>query len=135
MITYTFDTNIFSYYIKGDEKIKDRLIKVLSDGNQFIINPITYYEITRGLLAIDSRKKLQKFNDLCQVFGTLELSNKVLDIAAQNYALLRKKGQLIEDADLFIAATCLVHDLVLITNNTKHFARIKGLKIENWTDR
>ncbi len=135
MITYTLDTNILSYYIRGDETIKDRLIKVLSEGNQFIINPITYYEITRGLLAIDSRKKLQKFNDLCQVFGTLELSNKVLDIAAQNYALLRKKGQLIEDADLFIAATCLVHDLVLITNNTKHFARIEGLKIENWIDR
>lgn len=129
---YTFDTNILSYYIRGNEEIKNRLNKELSEGNQFIINPITYYEISRGLLAISSPVKSQKFKELCQVFGILELSNRVLDIAAQNYAILRKKGELIEDADLFIAATCLVNDLVLITNNRRHFSRIDGLKIESW---
>lgn len=46
--------------------------------------------------------------------------------------LKRKKGELIEDADLLIAATCIVNDLVLITNNRKHFSRIEGLDIENW---
>ena len=135
MITkYTLDTNILSYYIRGNERIKDRLNREISEGNWFIMNPITYYEITRGLLAIESQKKLKKFKELCQIFGILELSNKVLDIAAQNYAILRKRGELIEDADLFIAATCLVNDLVLVTNNQKHFSRIDGLKIENWLD-
>jgi len=131
---YTFDTNILSYYIRGNEEIKNRLNKELSEGNQFIINPITYYEINRGLLAINSPMKSQKFKELCQVFGILELSKRVLDIAAQNYAILRKKGELIEDADLFIAATCLVNDLVLITNNRRHFSRIDGLKIESWVE-
>jgi len=131
---YTFDTNILSYYIRGNEEIKNRLNKELSEGNQFIINPITYYEISRGLLAIDSPMKSQKFKELCQVFGILELSKRILDIAAQNYAVLRKKGELIEDADLFIAATCLVNDLVLITNNRRHFSRIDGLKIESWVE-
>ena len=42
------------------------------------------------------------------------------------------KGELIEDADLIISATCIVNDLVLITNNRKHFSRIEGLDIENW---
>lgn len=131
---YTFDTNILSYYIRGNEEIKNRLNKELSEGNQFIINPVTYYEISRGLLAIDSPMKSQKFKELCQVFGILELSKWILDIAAQNYAVLRKKGELIEDADLFIAATCLVNDLVLITNNRRHFSRIDGLKIESWVE-
>jgi tRNA(fMet)-specific endonuclease VapC len=131
---YTFDTNILSYYIRGNEEIKNRLNKELSEGNHFIINPITYYEISRGLLAINSPMKSQKFKELCQVFGILELSKRVLDIAAQNYAILRKKGELIEDADLFIAATCLVNDLVLITNNRRHFSRIDGLKIESWVE-
>ena len=134
MKQYTFDTNILSYYLKGNEGIRDRLNKELLEGNQFIINPITYYEISRGLLAIDSREKLQKFKDLCQIFGVLELSNSVLEIAAQNYAILKKRGELIEDADLFIAATCIVNDLLLITNNKKHFSRIHGLKIENWLE-
>lgn len=89
MKQYTFDTNILSYYLKGNEGIRDRLNKELLEGNQFIINPITYYEISRGL---------------------------------------------IEDADLFIAAVCIVNDLQLITNNKKHFSRIHGLKTENWLE-
>jgi tRNA(fMet)-specific endonuclease VapC len=134
MTIYTFDTNILSYYIKGNDPIANRLKKELSEGNQFTINPIAYYEINRGLLAINSQKKLQKFRDLCQVFGVIELSKDVLDIAAKNYVILRKKGQLIEDADLFIAATCIVNDLILVTNNEKHFLLIDGLKIENWIE-
>jgi tRNA(fMet)-specific endonuclease VapC len=134
MKRYTFDTNILSYYLKGNEVIKNRLSKELLEGNLFIMNPITYYEISRGLLAIESGEKLQKFKDLCQVFGVLELSNRALDIAAQNYAILKKSGELIEDADLFIAATCIVNDLLLITNNEKHFSRIHGLKTENWVE-
>ena len=130
----TFDTNIFSYYLRGDEGIKERLKKELIAGNEFIINPITYYEINRGLLAINSKAKLKKFKDLCKVFGVLELSKEVLDKAAQIYAALRKKGELIEDADLIISATCIVNDLVLITNNRKHFSRIEGLDIENWLE-
>ena len=38
----------------------------------------------------------------------------------------------IEDMDLFIAATALYNDLTLVTNNTKHFENIPGLKLENW---
>lgn len=104
---YTFDTNILSYYMRGNTSIANRLNKELSKGNRFIMNPITYYEVIRGLLAVDSKRKLKKFRKLCQMFGVLELSNEVLDIAAKNYAVLKKKGQLIEDADLFIAAVCL----------------------------
>lgn len=131
---YTFDTNILSYYMRGNTSIANRLNKELSKGNRFIMNPITYYEVIRGLLAVDSKRELKKFRKLCQMFGVLELSNEVLDIAAKNYAVLKKKGQLIEDADLFIAAACLVNEMVLITNNEKHFSLIEGLKIENWIE-
>ncbi len=129
---FTFDTNIFSYYIKGNDKIKNLLEAEILSKNEFIINPITYYEIKRGLIVNDSMKKLVKFNELCNIFGILELSNNVLDDAAYIYADLRKKGKIIEDADILIAATCRVNNLVLITNNTKHFANIKNLEIKNW---
>ena len=47
-------------------------------------------------------------------------------------ATLEKAGTIIDDADLFIAACAKVHGLTLVTNNIKHFKRIKGLKLENW---
>ena len=42
---------------------------------------------------------------------------------------LRRQGNLIPDFDLLIAATALEHDLILMTRNTRHFARIAGLRL------
>jgi predicted nucleic acid-binding protein len=45
---------------------------------------------------------------------------------------LRKKGNLVEDADILIAATAMTNDLEVVTDNTRHFDRIDGLEISNW---
>ncbi|HZQ07376.1 MAG TPA: type II toxin-antitoxin system VapC family toxin [Anaerolineae bacterium] len=45
---------------------------------------------------------------------------------------LRRSGQLIPDFDLLIAASALVYNLTLITNNTAHFGRIPNLPLANW---
>ncbi len=42
---------------------------------------------------------------------------------------LRQAGQLIGDPDILIAATALQHELILLTHNRKHFARIPGLNL------
>ena len=52
--------------------------------------------------------------------------------AAQIYASLSQQGNLIDDADIFIAAFCLVNDCTLVTNNTRHFKHIIGLNFVNW---
>jgi len=56
--------------------------------------------------------------------------------ASQEYgkirADLKKRGQLIGPMDLLIAAHAVYHGLVLVTNNTEEFSRVKKLKIENW---
>lgn len=45
---------------------------------------------------------------------------------------LESKGIKIGDMDMFIAATALEEDLILVTGNTKHFLRVPGLNVENW---
>lgn len=52
--------------------------------------------------------------------------------AADLGARLRLAGKTIDWADLFIAATALVHDLIVVTRNVRHFDRIDDLQIENW---
>lgn len=47
-------------------------------------------------------------------------------------AKLRTEGKMLDDFDILIAATAIVNDCVLVTNNIKHFERIDGLTIENW---
>jgi len=45
---------------------------------------------------------------------------------------LEKQGEPLDDLDLQIASVALVYDLPLATNNTKHFKRVRDLRIENW---
>lgn len=47
-------------------------------------------------------------------------------------AMLRKKNQLLDSMDLANAAMALSYDLTLVTHNTQHFARIPGLRLEDW---
>ena len=52
--------------------------------------------------------------------------------ATDIYAGLYKHGELISDADILIAATAVVHGLILITGNVGHFQRIPGLQVLSW---
>jgi tRNA(fMet)-specific endonuclease VapC len=47
---------------------------------------------------------------------------------------LELEGQALDDMDLLIAATALTLNYRLVTNNTKHFGRVKGLEIDNWLE-
>jgi tRNA(fMet)-specific endonuclease VapC len=69
---------------------------------------------------------------LWRVLGIVMIDQAGLDRAAELYAELRARGQLIEDADLLIAAMALVHEMTLVTHNTAHFVRIMGLQVEDW---
>jgi len=55
-----------------------------------------------------------------------------LDSYAQEKARLRKQGTPLDDFDLLIGASAVANNLILVTNNVKHFERIEGITIENW---
>ena len=54
------------------------------------------------------------------------------DEAARQYVKLRNIGKPVSDADILIAAFCIVNDLIFVTHNTKHFVNIDELRIEDW---
>jgi len=56
-----------------------------------------------------------------------------LDIYASEKARLQKSGKIIDDFDLLIGVTAVSFGLVMVTNNTNHFIRIKDVKLEDWT--
>jgi len=133
MIIYVLDTNIISFYLKGNVAVENNIIRALANGDKILVAPIAYYEIKRGLLAVNSQKRLKEFDDFCQLFGIGLLDNSILDIAANIYAEQRRMGYIMEDADIFIAAFCKNQSFALVTNNTKHFTHISGLKLIDWS--
>ena len=132
MSGYILDTNIVTAHLKKNPVVMQRMRQAEATGLPVMLNAVSYYETRRGLLFIDVRAQLRAFEQLWQVLGIAMIDLAVLDKAAELYADLRRAGQLIEDADLLIAAIALVHDLTLVTNNTAHFSRIASLRVEDW---
>ena len=56
-----------------------------------------------------------------------------LDLFAKEKARLQKAGTPIDDFDLLIGVTSVTHKLTMVSNNTNHFKRIKGIDLEDWT--
>jgi tRNA(fMet)-specific endonuclease VapC len=63
----------------------------------------------------------------------LSFSQKATVLYGEIRAELERKGEIIGQFDLLIAAHTLSENRILVTNNEKEFKRIRGLKIENWT--
>jgi len=134
-MTYVLDTNIITAILKGNENVKRRAQQAIVEGKEVFINGISYYEIKRGLLAAKAIAQLKRFKLLCEKFGLALLDTQsIFDIAAEIYANLRQRGELIEDADILIASLTKTRDLILVSDDTDfhRIQKLKGLRIENW---
>ena len=81
----------------------------------------------------DARKQLGKFETFVALNKVIPLTLRTAKMAAIIYTDLRKKGTEIGHTDTLIAGIAMTSELQLITNNTEHFKRIKGLEIANWS--
>ena len=132
MTIFALDTNIISYLLKQDQQVISKMKEVAKLNHDCVIPPVAFYEVKRGLLAVNSTKQLQLLEKMVDEFPVGEMSLAAWDEAAKLYAVHRQRGNVIEDADLFIAAFCLTGNHTLVTNNIKHFEMIEGLICTNW---
>jgi predicted nucleic acid-binding protein len=125
------DTDILIEYFRGNEKIRNR-IATISENDNIGVTWLTVYEFFKGIFLSG---KFEEENFLRKLFNTcliLESSYESAKIGGEIYASLKRKGQLISDADILIASIVKAHKAILISNNVSHFSRIEGLKVENW---
>lgn len=128
MKNYFLDTSIIIDYLRGKEKA----IKIIDqlDGN-LTSSYICLSELFEGIYRLKQKEKFKKiilsfFNSLNTIFT---IDEKVAEKFGELRKHLKEKGKVIEDIDIFIAATCITNNLILVTFNKKHFSRIKDLKI------
>ena len=129
---YALDTNIITYYLKGDEKILDKVDKEAENDN-IIIPPFAYFEVKKWLLAVNSKNKLEAFEKLFEKCGIDAIEKEILDFSLSIYIKLRKNGITIDDGDLLIAAYCIQNNYILVSNNQKHYEKIENIQVVNWT--
>jgi tRNA(fMet)-specific endonuclease VapC len=129
---YLLDTNIVSASLKQNVKINAKLEEVSRLELDIFISGITYYEIQRGLLRSNATKKLAWFQQFCQDYPILFLDDlRIFEKASEIHADLTNRGKIIQDADILIAATAIIHNLILVSHDSD-LARVKYLQLENW---
>ncbi len=128
---YLLDTDIVIYSLKGHSAVKKNLERNLHAALKISI--VTLMELYYG--AYKSQKVVSNIGKIKRIEAAVEiiaLGRESAEIFAMLKADLEKAGIPLDDFDLILAACALAHDLVLVTNNVKHFQRIQGLKFENW---
>jgi tRNA(fMet)-specific endonuclease VapC len=128
---YLLDTNICIHRLNGKFGLEEKLDEV-DRGNCFI-SEITLAELKFGVENSVHQAINQKALDIfLSEFKILPIFNSI-DFFAIEKARLRKLGTPIPDFDLLIASTAVTQNLIMVTNNTNHFQRIRGIRIEDWT--
>lgn len=130
---YLLDTNIITFLQRGNENVVQKITNTLID--DLSVSTIVLAECFYGAYHHPTRSK-ELVNYYTKYFQNLETFNfdtKSAIIYAKIRNELANAGNLIADMDLMIASICIANNLILVTNNTKDFARIKQLIIEDWT--
>jgi predicted nucleic acid-binding protein len=131
MAKYLIDTDIASYAIKGFKKVAENFIA--HDKDELYISSITYAELMFGAV----RKKSDKLKSLVAAFSKrlrmVDFDEACSELYARIRTDLENAGTALDHMDILIAASAMSIGAVLITHNMKHFSKIQGLKVEDWS--
>jgi tRNA(fMet)-specific endonuclease VapC len=130
-MTYLIDIDWVIDHLNHIEHVTRRLEERAPEG--LALSIISLAELYEGVYysrdPVESEAALQRF--LNPELTILGLDKETCKIFGKERGRLRAAGLMIGDCDLLIGATALRHNLILLTNNRRHFERIEGLRMES----
>lgn len=128
---YCFDTSIVVAILRGDSDLKQRISAIAAEELSF--GWITLCELYKGAyLSLRKEQGLHDIEALLSTFIILDFTTEVCKEYGEEYASLERIGKMTQEMDLLIASIAKAHGATLVTRNKKHFAHIRGLKVEEW---
>jgi tRNA(fMet)-specific endonuclease VapC len=127
---YLLDTDTISYYCKRHPIVSLKIPKV--DATHLYISVISAVEIDFGYATNQAARDAHQHRYL-QLFSRvnlIEFSGADAMFTAKICAEVHPREM--ANYDSLIAGTAIARDMILVTNNTKHYDFIRGLKLENW---
>lgn len=129
---YMLDTDTCAFVLRRSSDALLARIQAVPVAQQ-VVSVVTYAELLYGVQMSSKKKANQAAVDaLARHLAVLEWPQVAASHYAEIRADLKKKGAMIGANDLMIAAHARSLGAIVVTNNTKDFARVKGLRIENW---
>jgi tRNA(fMet)-specific endonuclease VapC len=133
MLKYLLDTNIVIYVLKR------RPIEVLkifnTNASRMAVSSITLSELIYGAeKSSNIDRNLEAIEEFISHLEVLPYDAKASQHYGQIKASLEKRGEIIGENDIHIAAHAISQGLILVTNNLHEFKRVANLALENWID-
>ena len=133
---YMLDTNILIYLMKNKPPLVADRVNALGSDAELCMSFFTFAELLMG--AERSTRKPEVLRRLDALTRVVPVHYDVNRAICQHYAVqftrLRAAGTPIGANDLWIASHALADDRTLVTNNTREFERVAGLRLENWAE-
>jgi tRNA(fMet)-specific endonuclease VapC len=131
---YLLDTNTCIYFLNSDANIVEKIENLPE--SELAISIITLAELQFGAYNSGNvHRNLKRIAFLTASIPVLNLTPIITDCYGKLRTSLRKTGQTVDDFDILIGATAIVGNLILVTNNERHFEHMNEIVLENWMKR
>jgi tRNA(fMet)-specific endonuclease VapC len=124
------DTDTCIAILRGSHEAIEHRAATLDDvATSWITAAELYYGAAKSKAPEGNRELVTAFLATLPVLG---LDDTSVQIFGETKALLERRGQRLDDADLFIGAIAVACNAAVVTGNRRHYERIPGIVVENW---
>lgn len=128
MKKYLIDSDVLIYFLKGKQEAVATLSGIPQ--SELYTSRINHTELLYGAYnSARVEENLKIIVPFLKNFQVLEFDEDSATLFAKEKARLKKSGNIIADMDLMIVSIAIRNDCTLITNNLKHFGRIRDLSV------
>ncbi len=128
---YLLDTNIVIHAQRGHANVLTRMRR--AGQANLVLSSLVAAELAYGVeKSAHQAQNKAALEALLSAFTVAPWNDSAIWIYAEHYHRLRSAGTPIGEMDLLIACQALALNAICVTNNTREFERIDGLKLENW---
>ena len=124
------DTDMVSYALRGVGDVGARLLELRP--SVVSISALTVAELRFGAERRRSKRLHRLIDAFCRGVTVLPFDEGAAVQFGVVGSALATRGEPIGQIDTLIAAHALAGDMILVTNNGKHYSRVSGLRCENW---
>jgi predicted nucleic acid-binding protein len=129
---YLLDTDTIIYNLKGHDSVVQNLRIHIHDPIR--ISVVTLMELYYGAYKSQMvESNLAKIKTLENALDVVSVSRESAEVFGIYKSRLEKQGIPLDDFDLILASCAIANNMILVTNNVRHFERIEGLRLSNWT--
>lgn len=127
------DTNVVIRILQGDERAIEEVARIESNHGSLHISTVTEFELYHSLKRVtNTEERLAQINAVLDSKPTYSADSAVMQKAGRLDGKLAANGEAIGMGDTIIAATALIHEEPVLTENVSHFERIDGLTVESY---